>query len=155
MQAEWTYRSRRSDFTRTEPLELLWEVVGDPISDSYTPDEVSAHELFGIWFRKYGAENGGLLHIYWTVSPVMETAPLQVEPFGEPNFGTYWSEPVNTATGDPINWMTLPVVDKLWNAQRADKGGFIQEATGWKPSPLQPYVTAASLRAAAAAHPGE
>jgi hypothetical protein len=39
-----------------------------------------------------------------------------------------------------MNWFMLPVVDKLWNSERFDKGGFIQEATGWKPSILQPCI---------------
>lgn len=151
MPQEWTYRSLESDFTRTEALELSWEVNGDPISDAYVPSEISAHELFDMWVRKYGSDNGGLASIYWTVSPVMETAPLQVEPFHDMNFSTYWTDPVDARTGEPINWMTLPVVDKRWNSQRGDKGGFIQEATGWKPSPLQPFVTVQSLAAAATA----
>ena len=42
--------------------------------------------------------------------------------------------------GERLNWLLLPVEDKLWNAKQANKGGFIQEATGWKPSILQPFV---------------
>jgi hypothetical protein len=37
----------------------------------------------------------------------------------------------------------------FWHAEpdvRADKGGFIQEHTGWKPSPLQPVVYVPALR---------
>ena len=51
---------------------------------------------------------------------------------------SYW--PVDAETGDELDWLALPVVDKLWNSKRGDKGGFIQEATGWKPSILQPHV---------------
>jgi hypothetical protein len=32
------------------------------------------------------------------------------------------------------------VKDLAWNQTTANKGGFIQEATGWKPSALQPHV---------------
>lgn len=144
----WTYHSLRHDHTRTESLELQWEVIGDPISDSYTPSEISAHELFDAWGRKYGSDNDGLLSIYWLVSPVGEAAPLQGPPFDDMNFHMYWSDPVDAETGESINWMTLPVIDKKWNLEEGDKGGFIQEATGWKPSPLQPYVSYASLAAA-------
>lgn len=35
-------------------------------------------------------------------------------------------------TDNPLNWLGLPVVDKLWRSRRANEGGFIQEATGWK-----------------------
>ena len=54
----------------------------------------------------------------------------------------------NSVTGEELNWLTLPVVDKLWNRKRADKGGFIQEATGWKPAIFQPYVYLPSLMSA-------
>jgi len=39
----------------------------------------------------------------------------------------------------------LPVQDKLWRPGQAGKGGFIQEATGWKPAILQPFVYLQSL----------
>ncbi|WP_328491313.1 hypothetical protein OHS59_44295 [Streptomyces sp. NBC_00414] len=32
-------------------------------------------------------------------------------------------------------WLRSTVLDRGWNNSTADKGGFIQEATGWKPSP--------------------
>jgi hypothetical protein len=45
------------------------------------------------------------------------------------------------------------VIDKLWRVDLpphvATKGGFIQEATGWKPSPLQPYINLRQLAAMA------
>jgi len=40
----------------------------------------------------------------------------------------------------------LPIADMSWNDERADKGGFIQEATGWKPAILQPYLYLPALR---------
>lgn len=47
-----------------------------------------------------------------------------------------WPE---SAAGERVNFNRLPVRDKLWQGQ-ADKGGFIQEATGWKPAPLAPVM---------------
>ncbi|MBC2868546.1 hypothetical protein H1R13_27335 [Streptomyces mexicanus] len=47
---------------------------------------------------------------------------------------------MHAETGERVNWMRLPVMDRGWNGTTADKGGFIQEATGWKPSPLQPTM---------------
>jgi hypothetical protein len=44
---------------------------------------------------------------------------------------------VKALGGEEINWLRLPVVDKLWRADRGDPGGFIQEETGFKPSPFQ------------------
>ena len=56
------------------------------------------------------------------------------------DFLTFFTHPVNSVSGKPLNWLTLTVVDKLWNSKSANKGGFIQQATGWKPAILQPYV---------------
>lgn len=149
MAQQWTYQSRRSDHSRTEELTLGWEVSGDPISDSYRTDEIPAIDLFDLWFDRHGAENNGLLSIYWSVYPVTEAAPLQAAWAGSPDFLTYWTDPIDLRTGAPLNWLELPVDDKQWSTRGGDKGGFIQEATGWKPSALQPYVYAPALRAAA------
>jgi hypothetical protein len=62
------------------------------------------------------------------------------------DFLTRFTWPVNTATSEPLNWLKLPVIDKHWNAERTDKGGFIQEATGWKPAILQPPCVLAGAR---------
>ncbi|MBH8550844.1 hypothetical protein I8751_00235 [Nostocaceae cyanobacterium CENA357] len=73
-----------------------------------------------------------------------EEMPFQFQHYNDDlpheNFVTFFTHPVDSVTGKPINWLDVPVNDKLWNSKRADKGGFIQQATGWKPSILQPYV---------------
>lgn len=129
-------------------LVARWEVSGDPISDNYTPDDISARDLFRLWADQVREEFAdGLVPIYWSVrSPDAgkgAAMPFQHE-HGEgrikEDFLTEFDWPLDPQTGERLNWLTLPVVDKRWNAQRADKGGFIQEATGWKPSVLQPYV---------------
>jgi hypothetical protein len=58
-------------------------------------------------------------------------------PYEEEHFLTHYKMPVNAETGEPINWLRLPVLDRGWSATACGKGGFIQEVTGWKPSPLQ------------------
>jgi len=65
------------------------------------------------------------------------------------NFLTHYSWPTNAETGEALRFTELPVVDKLWRPGRSDKGGFIQEVTGWKPSALQPVVHMPSVAAAA------
>jgi hypothetical protein len=80
-----------------------------------------------------------------------EGMPFQYEHiprFKTENFLTFFTWPVNTATNEPLNWLTLPVKDKLWTPKNADKGGFIQQATGWKPAILQPYVYLPALESA-------
>ncbi len=61
------------------------------------------------------------------------------------DFLSFFTWPVHSVTGERLNWLTLPAVDKLWDPRRADKGGFIQQATGWKPAILQPCVFLPSL----------
>jgi hypothetical protein len=92
-----------------------------------------------------------LIPIYWFVeSPdqgKFERMPFQRHPVGGAleDFLSFYSWPVNTQSGEYLNWLTLPVVDKAWNITRADMGGFLQEATGWKPAILQSFVFLPSL----------
>jgi hypothetical protein len=104
--------------------------------------------------------------IYWsviqpTLTGIFETAPHArtsatdpelVKLFGEvPNedFLTHYTHPVNADTGEHVNWMRLPVLDQGWNETARHKGGFIQEATGWKPSALQPTMDVVRIAKAA------
>ena len=73
-----------------------------------------------------------------------EPASETIEPDPE-DFLSYYSWPVNSKTGERLNWLTLPVIDKRWVGKHGEKGGFIQEATGWKPAVLQPFVYLPSL----------
>jgi len=123
------------------------------MSDEYTPDEADAETLFRRWGKR-AAEvfPNGLVPISWYVDHAeggrFEAMPFQyVEDSGraDENFLTYYEWPVHAVTAERLNWFTLPVEDKLWNDTQADKGGFIQEFTGWKPSILQPFVYLPSL----------
>lgn len=130
----WMFSSRQADFKRSEvKLWLGWEVRGDPISGDYTPDEMTSAELWSIWRSQYPDDR---LDIYWRVrgDNVAEAAP-----FSEGNrehFLTFFTWPVDPE-GTPLRWTDLPVADKFWDADHADKGGFIQQHSGWKPSPFQ------------------
>ena len=150
----WRVASRQSDFTWEGELLAYWEASFDPISDSYTPDEIDARPLFDFLVERVQAEYpDGLVPISWFVTcPAkgqLERMPFQFNhgPDLPPpdDFLTFFTWPVNTLTGEPLNWLTLPVVDKRWHWETADKGGFIQQATGWKPSILQPFVYLESL----------
>lgn len=150
----WKVKSPRPGNELEGELVAYWEVYYDPISDNYTPQEISAEELFNLWVGKVKQEyHSGLIPIHWSVESApngtfefmpfrFESAPLdQVDQ----DFLTYFTWPVSKETGERLNWLHLPVVDKLWNTKRADKGGFIQEFTGWKPGILQPHVYLPSL----------
>ncbi|KPJ51083.1 MAG: hypothetical protein AMJ38_01040 [Dehalococcoidia bacterium DG_22] len=154
----WNFENRRVGFGCTATLVAYWEVYLDPISDDFTPDEISAAQLLSRWANgvreKYPDE---LIPISWFVRvdgenvKTFEYMPFQFEHFPLPDhedFLTLFTWPVNVKTGRPLNWMELPVADKLWRPGRSDKGGFIQEATGWKPSMLQPHVYLPSLEKA-------
>jgi hypothetical protein len=147
--AKWKVRNRHSDHAWEGELVAYWEVCSDPISDDYTPDEISADELLALWVTKVREDYpNGLIPIYWSVAShsnlAFERLPFQFDhnpEIGTPeNFLTFYTWPENPRTGEPLNWNTVPVEDKLWNAKRGDKGGFIQQATGWKPSIYQPFV---------------
>ena len=154
----WKCHNRTTGFEPEGVLEAYWEVSFDPISDDYTPQEIDAQELFHIWERKVREKHSsGLIPIYWFVDykctnvVTFEAMPFQFEHFpgyNSENFLTFFTWPVNSITDEPLNWLTLPVKDKLWNAKQDNKGGFIQEATGWKPTILQPYVYLPALSSA-------
>jgi len=148
-QNRWRVGFLRREGSWEGPLEAYWEVSLDPISDNYTPDEISAQELLRLWAKRVVEEHpDGLIPIHWLVQS-REAGESALMPFAydhlkgkhkTENFFDLFEWPQHAVTGEPLNWLTLPVVDKRWNKRRADKGGFIQEATGWKPSILQPYV---------------
>lgn len=147
---QWTFRSRQySGVERTTPLHLSWEVSGDPITDDYTSDEISAQELWDKWFPEYAKD--GTAKIYWSVGGdgTFEAAPFSVHGRPYEHFLSIYTWPVHTDTEEPLNWARLPVRDKVWNRKRADKGGFIQELTGWKPSPFEPVFHAETIAKAA------
>lgn len=73
-----------------------------------------------------------------------EAAPFEGRAY---DFLTYYSWPEDDA-GVPLRWTDLPVLDLVWNKRRDDHCGFIQEPTGWKPSPLQQTMDVAAIAAA-------
>lgn len=156
---EWTFSSRYG-YERTTVLSLYWEVNGDPMSDDYEPEEITADRLLMKWARKYCPDPSvdPWAPIYWFVSGygVFDAAPFQREyqPSDPTGFLRHYGWPVDER-GERLQWSRLPVVDKLWHPSghgrhyQANKGGFIQEATGWKPSPMQDRVHVPDLLAAA------
>lgn len=145
----YSWKSRRHGADRIGELALLWFVYNDALSDDYDSSEVDARDLWRIWRDKNPIDEQaesrwgeGAVRISWLVSgdASFEGAPFAVDISGyeSETFLDHYTNPIEVATGDPIQWTRLPVEDKVWREDRSDKGGFIQEATGWKPSPLQP-----------------
>jgi hypothetical protein len=153
-EVKWRYRSRESGFEKVGPLSLHWELNGDPISDDYIAEETEARDLWSKWIGWLRSGEGHfhpdlgepMVSVYWGVhggpeDATVEAAPHQVSEFyGQQNFLNFFSHPLNAETGEPLNWLRLPVADKLWRPGQSDKGGFIQEASGFKPHALQPAV---------------
>lgn len=147
---QWTWTSPRSRHTWTEEIVLYAEPDGSSMSDDYLPEEADAEELWRMWVDRYAVTyqqrypdkyRQGEVPIYWYVTlptfrGVFEAAPYSRNSMSE-DFLTHYTHPVNAQTGEPVNFARLPVLDRGWNKTTADKGGFIQEATGWKPSALQ------------------
>lgn len=159
---QWTWTSPRSNYTWTEELVLYAEPDGSSMSDDYLPEEASATDLWRMWVDRYAVTYHkrhpdlyrlGEVPIYWTVTQptmtgVFEAAPHAPNVLSE-DFLTHYTHPVHADTGERLNWLRLPVLDRGWNDTVADKGGFIQEATGWKPSALQPTMDYLRIGAAA------
>jgi hypothetical protein len=126
------------------PLELQWHLDGDSITDDYLPDEITADELLLQWLKKVNKAEE--IKISWLVGEFGESAPFTDE---DEDFLTFYRWPVHAVTGERLNWLSLPVQDKAWKPGHADKGGFIQEALRWKPSPLQRTLHLPTLLSAA------
>jgi len=149
----YTFRSVDGGHVVKGELLAYWEVESDAISDSYSPDEISSVELFQKWMESIvGQYPTGLIPIHWFVSceelGLFSYMPLQFNHFGDQSiegFLNAYSWPVQGGNETRLNWRDLPVIDKLWISNQSTKGGFIQQATGWKPSILQPYVYLPSL----------
>src|SRR5688572_8340815 len=103
----WYIRSRQHAFAWTGDLVAHWEVAHDPISDDYTPDEISAHDLLVQWGERVKKEfPNGLIPIYWYVeSPghaKFERMPFQYPHLGDDeHFLTLYFEPETPDTRTP------------------------------------------------------
>ncbi|MEB3310386.1 MAG: hypothetical protein VKJ02_09145 [Snowella sp.] len=146
MPQKWKFYNRATNKEWIDTLIADYELDYDAITDDYTPEDITAHELFSMWVdqieKKYPNQ---LIPISWGLwlAQSYENIPFQYPHTGyetEKNFLKHFTWPIDDTTGKKLNWLSLPIADKKWNSERADKGGFIQEITNWKPSILQPFV---------------
>lgn len=155
----WSFTSLATDVEKVGPLELSWELTGDPISDDYTLDN-NPLEIWRAWIASVREREAYDKHlgapyvpIHWYVAGE-ESGTFEAAPYAEKikatdeDFLSYYTVPVNTETGEPVNWLRLPVQEKLWREGNAAKGGFVTEVSGWKPSP---FLGAVDLNVFAAA----
>lgn len=134
--------------TRTTELVLWWELDYDSITDDYLPGEADCFELFDEWERQLRRRGRGPdLPVWWFV-----IGPNICEHAGGHGAGDAEGFTSHYYLGDAAgNYQmevdVLPVAAKRWTTDTlGDKGGFVQEATGWQPSPLQHSVSLDLLR---------
>jgi hypothetical protein len=157
MNSSWKFSSLiNPNYQVDAPIMAYWEIDGSSMSGDHTPEEISPEDLFDLFVEQCNKRGEDLVPILWLVlyeTPTgygkPEFMPFQSFECEDKNFLTYFTWPKHSATGEPLNWLKVPVLDLYWRPGRVDKGGFIQEATGWKPSIMQPSV---SLRLLAQAH---
>lgn len=161
MTRKYKWRNKTSGYEVNGDLELSWEVHGDPISDDYAgADDISAVDLLHRWTERYYPDaiaetlyGPGAVKIHWFIAgEPFEGAPFSPDVWmldSEEDFLTFFTWPTATGTGERVNFNTLHVKDKVWTEDHWNKGGFIQEATGWKPSPFQPAMYVPTVFAAA------
>lgn len=164
----WTFESLRSGHERTCPLWLAWQVNGSSMSDDYYVEEMPARYLYQAWRNSYARDplaeehfGPGAISISWYVEGpgICEFAPtagdgssawskyyLNQPLLADHGFLHSFTWPKHDSLGF-LQWTRLPIIDGVWRTGNlpslcSTKGGFIQEATGWKPSPFQPYVDA-------------
>lgn len=64
----WRVEGRHGNVEWVGDLEAYWEVDLDPMSDDYTPDEISARDLFRMWEKRVSEKYpNGLVPIHWFV----------------------------------------------------------------------------------------
>lgn len=167
----WAFQSRESGYNHTEELVLLPMPANGEITDEYSRDEISAQELWQLWAKDANSYHErypdhfrpGEIPIIWSVTKpsldgIFELAPHTLDPRSlmpefkddpQHDFLTWYTHPVQQETREAVNWLRLPVVDRAWNTAAGDKGGFVQEVTGWKPSALQPTMNVVEIGRAA------
>ena len=142
---ECDFRLRECGPPRRKRLWAFGEISITPMSNDYTPSEITAEELLRLWaIRASESFPSGIVPITWVVDGEgfkVEFLPgTMILPEYRCDFLTYYTHPIRTDTRERLRWVDLPVADGYWNRNRASQGGFIQEATGWKPSICQPFV---------------
>ena len=131
---------------------LIYELNYETMCDDFDCNEVTAHDMFAIWanrLKKDDRYKNGLVDIHWFAT-IPGAAKFERVPFQYDHLAEIRSYPerhwLTAYDSDPINWLKCRIKDKRWRApQNGESYGFIQDATGWKPSALQPFVFLPSL----------
>ncbi|GAA2125227.1 hypothetical protein GCM10009759_77200 [Kitasatospora saccharophila] len=166
----WLFNANRNNYPNAHELVLRWEADNERTFRDHAPADADALTLWHQWTDEMADHlhnqhptryQPGDVHITWTIStptgvgiaeyaPHYERSPFQQTLTPHEDFLTHYTHPVHSTTGERLNWLRLPVADR----RDQDPGsGFIQDATGWKPGPLQPLMNVHRLAAAAGLQP--
>jgi hypothetical protein len=121
-----------------------YELWYDPITDDYSPNDISARDLYQQW-RKHvvNSRYGDLIPIIWFVSGpgIFESHPIYQHVDNRNGYDDHFTEPQRT-DGQQFDWDDLPIIRKRWNTNdKVVKGGFVEELTGWRPQSHQMWVS--------------
>lgn len=141
----WGFESVRHGTERRADLWLYPELSGSAMLCDYSEaDGAGQFDAYVAWVRRNHPDwlLDGAVPISWFVAGngVMEAAPLQREKSPAGDFLEYFTWPREVATGAPLNWFSLSVVN--------DRFPEFAEELGWTPSPLQPSCPLSSILAA-------
>lgn len=135
----WRFRTRRGRW-KEEPLYLYPELDGSSvIGDSACSDGEEALYFYVGWIEDNHPEwlEADAVPIYWSVMPVCEHAPFQAKPLVDEDFLSFYTWPLDAATGERLDWYRLAVVN--------DRFRDFAKALSWLPSPLQPTAPLRSI----------
>ena len=152
--SHWRYQNIENGFEKVDTFSLAWELSYENVTSGCTPTEDTACQVWDRWMKavdwarqssRYNIPHGAA-PIGWTVHDAAEALPFMGE---DEDFLTFFTWPTHVHTGERLQWSRLPVMDRRWVETDWTTGGFVQEATGWKPSAFQPWVDVHVLAQAA------
>lgn len=146
----WSFASREHGGGRWDgvDLRLVWEADGSSVVDDQGITD--SDEAFDAWVRWWGRHHPGdeLVPIAWYVASdagtIFEGAPFRRPAMEWGDFLTFFTWPQEATTGDPINFLALPI--------DSGKSWFIEPATGFRPGQLQPDLHLPTLLTNARCH---
>jgi predicted GIY-YIG superfamily endonuclease len=149
---QWVFRSRESNWEKRANLFLYPELECSSMVDNvhYLDSEGQFEEYVQYLERRYPEWlDADAVPIIWSVrsrdsvDSIYETAPFQKFDPSWGDFLTHFTWPVDTKTGEHLDWFRLPVVNERFPE--------FAEALAWMPSPLQPTCPLRSILASRSA----
>jgi hypothetical protein len=143
---KWRFRSRTAAHTRASPLWLYPELDGSSCVGDLDAG-TDGKEQLAYYVDYVRSEHpqwwaADAVPILWSVhgDGVCEFAPSESQIRWlkhEENFLAFWTLPVDTKTGGPLNWWRLPV--------RNTRFPEFAKALGWLPSPFHEFAPLRSI----------